>query len=524
MHRITLLLTLVSLTLFISCSREQDKPKYLTIATLGDPLSLDPRLVRDVPTITVMHMLYEGLTRSNDHGVPENALASHIHISEDKKTYTFTLRSSQWSDGRPLTASDFEETWKSVLAPEFPAANAYQLYVIKGAKAVKEGKSASSALGVYASDPLTLVVELEQPISYFLELTSAHFFFPVHPELRGKSSTGTPKHISNGPFQFNQAVQRSYFEVNKNLTYWDVAAVNLSGITLKILDEHTALQMFKAGSLDWAGSPLATLPQDSIQILKDQNLLSITSGAGTHWFRFNTHNSLFANKKIRQAFSLALNRQAIVDHVTQGNQQPAIGIIPPSFGIANQNYYHDHDIEAAQILFEEALRELHLSREELSNIKLLYGANDRNHKIAQTVQQQWNTTFGIKIQLDANENKIALENTRAGKYAISMGSWYADILDPINFLEIFQSEGNPNNQTFWHNAEYTSLLEKSSLESSEEGRLVLLSKAEKIFIEDMPVAPLFYSAFNYLKKPRVNHIYVSPLGYLDFKNASLEPL
>jgi len=512
--------------LYVGCSNDDSTvPPHLqsfTIASIDDPHSLDPRLVRDLSASTTMHLLFEGLMRTNASGILEPAIANRVTISDDLRTYTFKLRPSEWADATPLTAEDFAETWLSTLSPGFLAPNAYQLYMIKGAKKFKEGLISKDLVGIKVISSDTLIVELEQPTPYFLELTSCHFYFPVHRETREEGADTGDAIIGNGPFKQNRWEHRSAFEVVKNPLYWDASAVHLDRITLQILDEATALQLFKAGSLSWAGSPLSTLPQDAIASLREQKVLQVLPGAGTHWFRFNTERAPFNSEKIRRAFALALDRQAIVDHVTQGNQQPAIGIIPPSFGFGDQNYYLDHDVKEAQKLFKEALEENGGSVATMPQITLLYAANDRNHKIAQAVQHQWNQAFNINLVLESGEGKIVTDRMRSGKYQIGAGSWYADILDPINFLEIFQSKDLPTNQTFWHSDAYTALLEKSALENSPTKRLELLNEAEKILIEGMPIAPLFYSAFNYLKEDNIKGVYFSPLGYLDFKEAFFE--
>lgn len=513
-----------------SCSQENSpanpsssSEKHLRIATSEEPLSFDPRLVRDLPSATSMRMLYEGLTRTNAQGKIEPAAAESITISDDQKTYTFTLRESQWSDGTPVQAKDFEETWKTILTPDFPAPNAYQLYLIKGAKDAKEGRLSVQNIGVKATAPNTLVVELEQPTPYFLEMTSCHFYFPVHNHIRAKSqsSASIDKPISNGPFAFSHKLQRNEFSVVKNPLYWDKDAIKIDRITLQVLDENTALQLFKAGSIDWAGSPLSTLPQDAVSSLKANGSLNITPGGGTHWFRFNILTPPFTNKKMRRAFALALDRKAIVDHVTQGNQLPAIGIVPPSLGIKQQNYFTDHDVAQAKTLFQEALADMGITKEQLPKITLQYAANDRNNKIVQAVQQQWNKALGINVALESSEVQVLLDKLRKGGYQIALGSWYADIQDPINFLEIFKSKDNPTNQTHWQDVNYSAMIEKSSTESDPTQRLQQLSQAERILIEAMPVAPLFHSAYNYLKNSGIQGVYFSSLGYLDFKEAQL---
>ena len=245
--------------------RQPEKPiaqesSTLRISTEGDPQTLDPRRVRDLATTTVIHMLYEGLMRTQEDGLPVPALAETVTISPDQKTYTFQLRRSAWSDGQPVTAYDFEETWKSLLSPQFPSPNAYQLDVIKGAQAAKEGRASINQIGVHAQDDATLIVDLEQPTPYFLHLTATHFLYPVHQSLRQQpvDSSALPdsKIVTNGPFKLEKWSRHNELTAIPNPYYWDQENVHLNRIQLVTLDNPTAIQLFKIGELDWAGSLL----------------------------------------------------------------------------------------------------------------------------------------------------------------------------------------------------------------------------------------------------------------------------
>ncbi len=228
-----------------------------------DPQTLDPRRVRDLATITVIHMLYEGLMRTQADGQATLALAEKVTISQDRKTYTFQLRSSAWSDGQPVTAYDFEQSWKSLLDPQFPSPNVYQLYVIRGAQEAKEGRTSIDQVGIYAIDPSTLIVELERPVPYFLDLIATHFFYPVHASLRQQmidsTATSNSSILTNGPFQLKAWRHHNELTAVQNLHYWDKENIRLDQIHLVILDNSTALQLFQKGELDWTGSPLSTL-------------------------------------------------------------------------------------------------------------------------------------------------------------------------------------------------------------------------------------------------------------------------
>ncbi len=518
---------LAAACLLVGCSSSSTSSKTLRISTEQDASSLDPRQARDVPTATIMHMFFEGLTRVGPEGKIEPAAAESVVSSSDLKTYTFKLRDAEWSNGDPVTAKDFEESWKSMLDPHFPAPNAYQLFAIKGARAAKQGSGSLENVAIYATDPKTLVVELENPVPFFQELVASHFYFPVHASWRHSKETSVGSDpsswVSNGPFKLESWTR--YHELNgiKNANYWDQEKIALDKITIMQLDENTALHMMEKGELDWTGSPMCVIPPDAIPTLKKEGLLQTISAAGTYWFRLNTEKPPFNNKNMRLAFGMALNRQDIVDHVSQGNQKPALGIVPPSFGLKQPEVITDADIQKAGEQFNLALKEMGISKKELPPITLSYSQSERGHKIAQTVQQQWNNAFGIDVQLQGGESKFISEQVKNRSYQMALGSWFADFQDPINFLEVFKNKDNSTNQTGWENSKYVELLDQSAWISDPEKRRETLSGAEKLLLQEMPVIPLFYSTFTYAKSPKVNGIYFSDLGYLDFKNAEIKP-
>ncbi|QLH35094.1 MAG: hypothetical protein HWD61_02215 [Parachlamydiaceae bacterium] len=165
-----------------ACNQSQNDGKAaLKIAFDQEPRTLDPRQGTDLQTANVLQMLYEGLMRIDYHGQVVPGIAESYDLSSDLKTYTFILRETTWSDGTALTAKDFEETWKSLLNPSFPAPNAYQFYYIKGAKAYKEGKGKIEDVGIKSLDPKHLVVELESPAPFFPKLVASFFICPLVP-------------------------------------------------------------------------------------------------------------------------------------------------------------------------------------------------------------------------------------------------------------------------------------------------------------------------------------------------------
>ncbi|MCB1119815.1 MAG: peptide ABC transporter substrate-binding protein, partial [Chlamydiia bacterium] len=172
------------LCLVVSCqSAPQDKAKsepVLRIAMESDVQSIDPRQVRDLGSMTICRMLFEGLVRPGKNpGELEPGIAERFDVSPDHRVYTFHLRESVWSNGQPLTADDFERSWREALRPDFPAPNIYQMYPIKGAREAKRGQIPVEDVAVRSPDALTLIVELEEPSPYFLELLTSQIYFPV---------------------------------------------------------------------------------------------------------------------------------------------------------------------------------------------------------------------------------------------------------------------------------------------------------------------------------------------------------
>ncbi len=497
----------------------------LKISCEGDPQTLDPRKVRDLATATVIHMLYEGLMRPQANGQPAPAIAEAVTISPDQKTYTFKLRNSAWSDGQPVTAYDFEKTWKSLLNPQFPSPNAYQLYPIKGAQAAKEGRASMEEIGVYAQDDSTLIVQLEQATPYFLHLTATHFYYPVHPSVLQFSNDSNPLNESqistNGPYQLEKWSRHNELTAIPNPHYWDSKNIRLHRIHLVVLDNPTALHLFQRGELDWTGSPLSTISTDALASLKKQGQLEISPAAGVYLFRINTERPPFTHAKMRRAFALALSRSDLVEHVLQGNQIPALGIIPPSF-IQKQPLFQDHDTSLARQMFQEAMEEQQLTLNNFPPVSIYYASGERAHKIAQVAQQQWKECLGINVNLQSTEAKVYYDRLKSHDYQIGIGSWFADFRDPISFLEIFKLKGNGTNNTQWENSQYIALLDQSTQTTKYSERENYLKDAEKIIIEEMPIIPLFYASYNYVKKPSVKGVYFSELGYLDFKNAYIE--
>lgn len=486
----------------------------------GEPESLDPRLIRSTNAVTATRMFYEGLMRHNYRGQLVHGVARDVQISDDQKTWTFTLRDAHWSNGDPLTSDDFREAWLSTLALGFPAPNAYQLFVIKGAEQYKLGTTTKESVGLSTPDEKTLVIELTEPVPYFYELVASHHFYPVHRSMR-EGTLAVDEIVSNGPFQLEAWCYNSSIKASKNQHYWDKHEVKLDEVELVFVDDNTALNMFLADELDWVGSPNTTIPNDAVSTLQSRGILHQKPAAATAWFRVNTTRAPFDNKHFRQALSYAIDRQSIAEHLLQSKQLPAAGVVPSNWLDTPQSVDESYSPGKAWDLFQQALDEMDVDRDSLKPIAICFKSDERACKVAQAVQQQWEKQLGIKVTLEQCEGIAIFDKWTHLNYDIALGSWLADFKDPINFLEVFKTKDTPTNNTGWGDSVYESLLERSFLETHGT-RNDTLTEAERLLIEEAPVIPIYHHTFLFAKKPNVHGVWLSEVGFLDFKYAFID--
>jgi oligopeptide transport system substrate-binding protein len=515
-----------------SCQKKNALPKkhpaYLRLNVNGEPATLDPRKGADLTSSSLHFILFEGLVRLNADGTITPAQAESIHISEDLKTYTFQIRGCLWTNGTTVTAYDFEKSWKNILDPSFPAPNAHLLYPIKNAEAVKKGQLPVSEVGIRAENEKTLIVELEHPTPYFLELLSFCVFFPVNymvdqtfPEWAYHASE---HFVSNGPFKLKHWKHNNEIVVVKNPLYWKEKNVRLEGIHITMVDnEMTTLRMYENNELDVLGMPLSPLPVDAIPELAKKHLLHIKPIAASTFCSFNTQKFPFHNANIRKAFAYAIHREAIVKNITQLHEQVAYGAIPPVLKNNKvDHFFKDNDLAFARELLEKGLKELGITKQTLNGITYSYPTADISHKIAQALQQQWLTGLGIEVKLENLERKVLLNKMSKRDYIFAQNIWVAQYNDQMNILERFKFKENIKNYPGWEHPHYIELLDQSISAKSAQERLEFLEQAEALFIEEMPVTPLFHWNYAFLAKPYVKNYNIEPLGGICLENIYLE--
>lgn len=497
------------------------EPQVLRL-NMEEPATLDPTFAEDTTSGAVIRQIYDSLTRLDENGNSINSLAAAMKLSDDKLTYTFTLRDAKWTNGDPVTAHDFEFAWKHALDPKTGSPAAYNYYSIKNGQAFTAGKAKREDVGVKALDDKTLQVVMENPTPFFPTLAS--FLPPVNKkvaEANPKWANDPTTLVSNGPFKLETWEHKNKIVLVKNDTYWEKDVVRLERIEFSMIsDTNTELAMFQNDDLDWAGGPISGLPVDAVAPLKQEGQLKTKPKATSYYIRFNAERPPFTNAKVRKAFAYAINRQEIADNIGQAGQTPLMGITPITASLKPEGFFADNQPEEAKKLLAEGMKELGITK--LPKITYLYNTSDRNKAIAETLQATWKNVLGVDVKLLNKETKVYLDDQEQGKFEITRSGWTADYNDPINFLQKFIEKYSSSNITRWHSPEYTELIQKSYVEPDPEKRKQILLEAEALLMDEMPLTGIFSDVNAWVQSDKVKGVRIDPLSKVDFKWAYKE--
>lgn len=499
------------LLLFTGCSEKKgiDRSKVLKLALSTYPYTLDPRKCVDIPSKNLIKMIFEGLYRIDGKGALCPGLCSCVDISKDKKRYTFHLREASWSDGKTISAYDFESTWKKTLSPDFPSPFAFKLFVIKNAKKAKEGKISLDEVGIKARDSKTLIVELEFACSYFLQLTTQSCFLPL-PKEEINLLVQEKSIISSGPFILESSRLASAISMKKNDHYWDAKNVKLERISLSIIDnENTSHILFENGELDFLGYPFTEIPLDAMDSLGKK--IKNSPFNNLFFLDLNTNRFPFHNENIRKAFGYSVERASLIKEIGHGIPKLATSFTP----YYPKDFFTSCDIQRAKQYLEKGLLELNVSKNDL-DITLIYNNREYNHKICQTIKHQWKKNLGIDVKLQSQHFASYIHNFSLQNYQIAKVTWFADFTDSIAFFHLFGINSNVLEKRRWNNGEFMNLLNSSTRIIGKQ-RKKLLEEAEKLLLTNMVVIPIHDSFYPYLKSPRLRNITFCQNGEIDFK-------
>lgn len=510
--------------------KKKTKLPVLRLNIRKEPKTLDPRKSADLYSFQMHFLLFEGLVKMYPDQSIRLAQAESYQVSDDHLTYTFTLRDTVWSDNTPVTAYDFEQTWKDILRPDFPSTNDYLFSPIKNADAVKKGLVSLDELGVKALDAKTLVITLEKPTPYLFKLLSFCAFFPInienartHPNWSKKVG---PHFLCNGPFVLEKWIHEKQIIVARNPNYRKTKDLHAEKIVFNIVEDDTeSVQMFKQGLIDIIGDCLTDIPLEEISALEKKWTISRAPKGSTVFININTEKFPFNHPKIRKAFSFAINRQELISLTGNGVKKSllkydqsqaesintayqaccaATNMVPPCL---KENRYHsffqDNDVNQAKLLLEEGLHELGITKEIFNSVVLYYSQRyPEKSSLVDVIQQQWLKALGIFIKLESLDFNLMMDKLIQGNYSMALMRRNPSYPDPMSILERFKYKSYATNFSNWENQKYIELLNRSFYEQ-EDKRLLTLKTAEKIFINEMPVIPLYHEDYVYIVNPRL---------------------
>lgn len=296
-----------------------------------EPNSLDPARSHDIAGLKVLMHLFEGLVGYDPRDAsPVPAAAERWEISADRKTYTFHLRPALWSNGDPVTAHDFVYAWRRAADPRTLSKYADRLFVVKSARAIHRGEAPPEALGVRAADERTLVVELEHPAPYFLDLLRLNLFYPVHRatlERHGPDWTDPRNLVHNGPYRLVSMAlnDRKVFEANPR--YRAASEVRLRKfVFLSIRDDAAAWRIYNTGGCHW----LFRAPPDAVDPQRPRPDHVKCPFNAVYYLVFNTRVRPLDDPRVRRALSLAIDRTRIAGLVVRSGELPATRLVPPT--------------------------------------------------------------------------------------------------------------------------------------------------------------------------------------------------
>jgi oligopeptide transport system substrate-binding protein len=443
----------------------------------------------------------------------EMGIAERVDISEDGKRYVFYLRKTYWSDGAPLTAADFETSWKQILTPGGPTVCSYLFYPILNAESAVRGEKSIKEVGIRALDELTLEVLLERKTPYFLSLTSFPSFLPT-PQHRldridSPPSLSSSRWISNGPFLLDQFKSQSLVLLRKNPTFWQAEQIKLDGISIFIIPhDTTALEMFERGELDWLGGHLSGIPADALPSLQDK--LQYSPMAASTFCTFNTEKVPFSNENIRKAFSLATDKAEIAREILPTDQILATRYVPPSLcGGKNRVLFPPFNPDLAKEHLRKGLMEL---QNPIGPVSIHYRPGGIDGRLAQVLKEMWEKTLGIPILLIQTDGKTHKDCLHRRSYEIALSCWIAQYSDPINILERFKSRTNAKNYCSWEDPEFAFLLDLAQEAPDPFERTEFLERAEEILADAVPMIPLYHWSNPSIFHPRLRNMQTGPGG------------
>ena len=524
--------------------------QVLNISANSVVVGLNPLVNTTAPDNIAHNMIYDPLIRdrsakdNTDEIVP--AAAESWDVSEDGLTYTFHMNpDAKWSDGSKVTANDFEFTFKQMADPNTAATNAWLFdgVIVNFSEALYNNGKTPDEIGVKALDEETLEIQLVHPASYFLQLVAGSAY-PVnqakYEEYGSEYGTAPDKTVYNGPLKVTSWNQNTEMVLEKNDQYWGQEDMQLDKVNYKVIQESsTAVQAFINGELDVV-STSDTNWGKTITAAGDSQEMTVPSSA-PDFFMFNLKNEYLSNTKIRQALSIAFDRQEMVDTLRDGMSVPIYSMMPDTMKVGDKTYTElvdgknyfvtqmQEEYTDPKALLQEGLAELGKSTDP-SQMTIRYasrGTAELSKKIGEWMKQVWEEKLGINVQIDMMEWNIMWDKIDAGDYDIACGGWGPYYNEPSALLQLFEPVNGYFNadKTGWNNEDsqkFTELLNQAKDVVDDKEKAEIYLQAEQLVVGNALIAPMYLEASPTYVKNHVKNYYVATNGLVDFSQVSVE--
>lgn len=482
----------------------------------------------DLQQIAIARGLFEGLILLDEKTLtPMPGAAERWEISEDGRTYTFFLRANgRWSSGNPLAAWDFAYAIRRILSPELASPAVSLLFPLEGAREFYEGNVPWETVGVRVPDTHCLELTLRKPTPYFLSLLAHPAWSPLcrenveaHGDMTQRDTpwTRAGNLVSNGPYRLLAWRVGDRVLLGKNPFHWaDLEGAPDTVAFYPIGDVATEQNAYENGELDIT----ATIPPSHIEGIrrKDPESLREVEGLGAFYYMFNCETSSLANRHLRRALALAIDRGELCQLLGREERFVAGNLVPP--GVGGYTYGGERVIFNPEAARKELALAGYGSGASVPPLQLTFNTAQQHRMIAQAVQEMWRRELGIAIELRSEEWKSFLLTRRTGNFSIARGGWIGDYNDPLTFLELFRSDGT-NNFTRWKNSAFDGALDGAEAATSSAERLRHFQEAEVILMREMPILPLYFETNKHRVSPRLRGWFPNLIDYHLYQNMRL---
>ena len=487
----------------------------------GDPRTLDPQLADDTFSFPILRDLYEGLTAENREGQIVPGAAESWTVDKSGTVYTFFIRSNaRWSDGDPITATEFVQGLRRAVDPKTASGSSALLGVIKGASDIIAGRKTITELKVTALDERSVQIELEHPAPFLLQVLSEPIGAPVHLHANADSSASADKiKVSNGAYLLVHRIPGTSIELARNPNYWDASNVLIDRVRyIDVESEATEIREYVAGQLDITSN----IPAPDLDRIKKNYGAEIQTAPilGTLYLALDMSKPpLRENRLVRQALSMTLDRELIAEHVTVG-VTPAYSFVADGITAYTPPVYEwskwsrERQLDYARTLYARA----GYSKEKPLRLVLYFNSGESIQRIMIAIAANWKQNLGVITNLVSDEFRVFLVGRKdRSRWDVARLGWYADYNDPASFLEIF-SKNNSQNDPDYTSAEFNKLIDAARIEPNSEKRILLLQHSEEVMLNDYPIIPVYFYNARRLVKPYVGGAQITPLNHTHSKH------